>query len=98
MRRRRVMSLINRRARRYSDAVSFRQILGALIYDGPRFVRAMHDNRWVLLHNRNERITADTRGVQCEWEFTSELHIANVFPSAGARLMSAAFAQWPVML
>ena len=50
------------------------------------------------MHNRREHITRDGRGVRCDWEFTSELHVANVFPSAGARLMRAAFAQWPIVL
>ena len=71
---------------------------GALIYDVPRFVRAMRDRRWIEMRNRSESIASDGRGVRCNWEFTSELHIANVFPSAGARLMRAAFAQWPMAL
>jgi len=71
---------------------------GALIYDVPRFVRAMRDRRWIEMRNRSESIASDGRGIRCNWEFTSELHIANVFPSAGARLMRAAFAQWPMAL
>jgi hypothetical protein len=50
------------------------------------------------MRNRNERITRDQRGARCEWLYTSELHIANVFSRAGARLMRMAFADWPVVL
>lgn len=72
--------------------MSLRRRLGALIYDVPRFLSAP----WWLMRNRDERIETDGRGVRCEWQFTSELHLANVFPSFGARLMQRAFAAWPV--
>lgn len=72
--------------------------LGALRYDWPRFRRHMRRGEWHLLHNRAETITVDAHGVRCEWEFTSELHIANVFPRLGSRVMSAAFDQWPIKL
>lgn len=78
--------------------MSFRQRIGALIYDWPRYRRAMRSGRWELMHNRNERISTDDRGVRCEWRFTSDLHIANVYPSLGRKLMDAAFAQWPVVM
>src|SRR5207244_10032099 len=73
-----------------------RQRIGALLYDWPRYRRAMRSGHWELMHNRNERISTDGRGVRCEWRFTSDLHIANVFPSLGANLMRAAFEPWPV--
>jgi hypothetical protein len=58
----------------------------------------MRSGRWIDMRNRNERVTGDGRGVRCEWEFTSDLHIATQFPSAGARLMRTAFAQWPIAM
>jgi hypothetical protein len=70
---------------------------GALLYDWPRYRRAMHSGHWELMHNRDERISTDGRGVRCEWRFTSDLHIAKIFPSLGVKLMDAAFAQWPVI-
>jgi len=73
---------------------SLRHIAGALAYDLPRYLRS----DWREMRNRDEAVAADGRGVRCEWEFTSELHIANVFPSIGARLMRRAFAQWPIVL
>jgi hypothetical protein len=76
--------------------MGLRQRIGALIYDWPRYRRAMRSGRWELMHNRNERISTDGRGVRCEWRFTSDLHIANVYPSLGKKLMDAAFAQWPI--
>src|SRR5213593_3699397 len=78
--------------------MTLRHRLGALIYDWPRYRRAMRGGRWELMHNRDERISTDGRGVKCEWRFTSDLHIAKVFPSLGAKLMAAAFAQWPVVM
>lgn len=78
--------------------MSLRQRAGALIYDWPRYLRTMRSGRWELMHNRNERIATDDRGVKCEWRFTSDLHIAKVYPSLGKRLMAAAFRQWPIAL
>lgn len=83
---------------RYDVPMSLRQRAGALIYDWPRYRDAMKSGRWGLLHNRDERITTDGRGVRCEWEFTSDIHIADVFPSMGARLMRMAFNQWPIAM
>src|SRR6476660_4906246 len=77
-------------------AMGLRQRIGALIYDWPRYRRLLRSGRWELMHNRNERISTDGRGVKCEWRFTSDLHIANVYPSMGRRLMEAAFARWPI--
>lgn len=75
-----------------------RRYIGALLRDVPSFARAALSSNWKQIHNRNERVTDDGRGVRCDWEFTSELHIANVFPAAGARLMRMAFAEWPIRM
>jgi hypothetical protein len=78
--------------------MSFRSRAGAVLYDLPRFVLSMRSGRWIEMRNRNERVTGDGRGIRCEWEFTSDLHVAAQFPSAGARLMRAAFEEWPIAL
>lgn len=72
--------------------MSLRQRAGALLHDWPRYLRSP----WVRMHNRSERVTHDARGVRCEWQYTSDLHIAKVFPSTGIRLMQRAFADWPI--
>jgi GT2 family glycosyltransferase len=73
---------------------TLRQRAGALIYDWPRYLATP----WVRMRNRGERISSDGRGVRCEWQFTSELHLANVFAAAGSCLMRRAFGEWPVEL
>ena len=78
--------------------MSFRSRAGAVLYDLPRFALSMRSKRWIDMRNRNERVTGDGRGVRCEWEFTSDLHVAAQFPSAAARLMRKAFAQWPIAM
>src|SRR2546430_5178580 len=78
--------------------MSLRHRIGALLYDWPRYRRAMRGGRWALMHNRNERVSTDGRGVRCEWRFTSDLHIAKVYPSLGVRLMERAFEQWPIVM
>ena len=87
---------------------SLKHKLGAIVYDLPRFVRAMRPSRvnrlgaaqWVYYCNRNERLTVgpDGLGVACEWQWTSDLHIAKVFPVLGLRLLKRALADWPITL
>lgn len=36
--------------------------------------------------------------MRCEWLYTSDLHIAKVFPSSSSRLMTRAFGDWPIRL
>jgi hypothetical protein len=71
---------------------------GALLFDRPTFERRMRTGEWVAICNRDESIVTDGRGVRCAWRFTSELHLANVFPRSGARLMQRAFTDWPVRM
>ena len=82
--------------------MSLRKKIGALLYDWPPFELRMRagGDAWLKIRNRNERITVapDGPGVRCDWRFTSELHIANVFPSAGVRLMRRALQRWPVAM
>jgi len=71
---------------------------GALVHDYPRYREVMRSGAWRLMRNRDERVTTDGRGVRCEWEFTSDIHIANVFPSTGKRLMRMALHEWPIAM
>jgi hypothetical protein len=75
---------------------SLRHRLGALVYDVPRFALTAHRGRWIRMRNRNEHIESNGRGIRCDWQFTSDLHIAKVYPSAGTRLMRVAFEEWPL--
>lgn len=75
---------------------SLRHRLGALVYDLPRFALTAHRGRWINMRNRNEHIESNGRGIRCDWQFTSDLHVAKVFPSAGTRLMRIALEDWPI--
>src|ERR1700688_2906323 len=76
---------------------SLRTRIGALVYDVPRFMTSMaRRGGWIHMRNRNEETVFDGRGVACHWKYTSDLHIAKVFPSAGERLMAKALQQWPI--
>ena len=71
--------------------------IGALVYDVPRFLGSMaRKGAWIRMHNRRERTSFDGRGVRCQWQYTSDLHLAKVFPSAGERLMERALREWPI--
>lgn len=78
--------------------MALRQTLGAIIYDWPPFALHMLRGDWLRIHNRAESIESNGRGVRCQWRFTSDLHIANVFPFTGAWLMRRALARWPMVL
>jgi len=76
---------------------SLRTTLGVLAYDLLRYVSATRARgRWIHMRNRAEEIKFDGRGIECTLKYMSELHIANVFPKTGTRLMQEALAQWPV--
>ena len=78
-----------------------RQKLGAILYDLPRFLWSMRPSSrrtWVHMRNREERLTAGPNGcgVLCDWEWTSDLHLAGVFPFLGHLLMNRALRSWPI--
>src|SRR5258706_609549 len=41
--------------------MSLRRRVGALIYDWPRYRRALRSGRWELMHNRDERVFTECR-------------------------------------
>ena len=85
---------------------SIRQKVGACIYDLPRFLwstRPTPSSRgaaapWVFFRNRDERLIPGPNGfgVQCDWKWTSDLHVTSVFPSLGRLMMKRALRDWPV--
>ena len=83
---------------------SLKQKLGAIVYDLPRFLWAMRPSSrqpWVFMRNRDERLSAVSGrrspvGAACEWQWTSESHLANVFPQLGRLLMRRALHDWPI--
>jgi hypothetical protein len=78
--------------------MSLRHRLGALAYDWPRFLRHGLAGDPNLMRNRGESIASDGRGVRCDWTYTSELHLANVYPSTSRTLMRRALKTWPITL
>ena len=76
--------------------MGLRQRIGALVYDWPPFAWHVLRGDWVRIHNRDESIESDGRGVRCQWRYTSDLHIAKAFPFAGAWLMRRALRDWPI--
>lgn len=77
--------------------VSIRQRFGAILYDWPRFLLHIRGD-WRQIRNRGESLTRDGRGVVCNWEYGSDLHIANVYPWAARWLMRRALADHPIAL
>ncbi|HKV38935.1 MAG TPA: galactosyltransferase-related protein, partial [Blastocatellia bacterium] len=85
---------------------STRQRAGALLYDLPRYLWGMRPGNssappsapWLVIRNRKEQLIRGPggKGVQCSWQWTSDLHIAKVFPSLGLRLMNRAIRDWPI--
>src|SRR6185436_10422850 len=76
---------------------TIREKLGALVLDLPRFEWALRTD-WREIRNRNENLQAadDGRGFWCKWQWTSDLHVASVFPHLGRRLMARAIEDWPI--
>lgn len=85
------------------EGFSLKQNIGAMLFDLPRLfysLRATSANAWIFMCNRNERLLPDARriGVRCDWQWTSDLHVAKVFPWTGRRLMQRALADYPIAL
>jgi hypothetical protein len=74
-----------------------RAIAGALVHDWLPFEANLRRS-WVNVRNRNETLARrdDAPGREPQWRFTTDLHIANVFPSTGARLLRRALRDWPI--
>jgi hypothetical protein len=74
-----------------------RRFMGAALIDWPRFEWWMCAS-WVRIKNRRERIevSADGQGVRCLWPWTSDLHVASVFPRHGRRLLHRTLREWPI--
>jgi len=83
---------------------TLRALAGAVLRDWPRFemsLRGLGSYRqlrtpWIAMRNRDERLTLDGRGARCEWIYTSDLHIARMFPASGLRLLDRALGDWPI--
>ena len=76
---------------------SLKQRIGAVVLDWPHFEWGLRTS-WLRICNRNDRLNAspDSRGVACDWKWTSDLYVAKVFPSLGTRLMERALMDWPI--
>jgi hypothetical protein len=82
-----------------------RQVAGTVVYDWPRFFWAVRPGgsrrrtaSWIMMRNRNDRLAVNPEGpgVRCDWQYSRPLHLCNVFPSAGRRLMRTALRDWPI--
>jgi len=53
---------------------------------------------WSSMCNRNEKIKFDslTSGYICEWQDSSRMTLARIFPSTGAKLMQLSLNKWPI--
>lgn len=82
-----------------------KQKLSALLLDWPSYewnLRGLgatpgRRGHWTRIRNRRDRIRLGPEGVGafCEGRWTSRLHVCDVFPSLGARLLSRALEEWP---
>jgi hypothetical protein len=84
-----------------------RQQLGTLLYDWPRFLWCLRprllcrgEAPWLRLRNRHEGLIIQPGGVgvKCDWEYTHNLHLCNVFPITGCWLLQRALRDWPLRL
>jgi len=85
---------------------SLKQKVGVIIHDLPRFLWAMRPSGllggdaspWIYFRNRNERLIREEgkKGVLCDWQWTSSLHAARVFPILGVWLMKRVLQEWPI--
>jgi len=86
---------------------TLRELAGVALLDVPTFRAALRrdlnrtrqpSGAWISLCNRIEQLTPNPNGpgVQCGWQWGSELHACRVLPKLGRDLMEAAFRDWPI--
>lgn len=77
-----------------------RRLAGVCALELPHWLAAMLDSgdRWLLLHNRDERveIAPEGVGVRCDWKWTSRLYSPTQMPVLGRWLYRRAFARFPL--
>jgi len=86
---------------------TLKQKIGVILFDLPRFLWSVRPSwlfsfgsmPWISMRNRNECliVNKDKEGVQCDWQWTSDLHIAKVFPSLGKLFMQRALGDYPIV-
>lgn len=80
--------------------VAFRRIAGVILFDLPRYIRALATGKrgYLRVRNRAERLVParSHHGVRCDWRWTSELFATNVFPPLGRWLVRRALADHPI--
>lgn len=84
---------------------ALKQRAGAILYDWPRFRRALRTGvaagkhpGWVNYCNRHERLIErpDGPGVRCDWNWTTDLHLCRLFPGLGRELLQHCLQDWPI--
>lgn len=85
---------------------TFKQRVGAAILDWPRYewhirgarVPGLPSGHWSRMGNRRDRLQIGPGGwgVNRVGPWTSRIHVVDVFPSLGSRLMRTALREWPV--
>src|SRR6185436_2923868 len=77
-----------------------RRWIGAVVREWPVYLRglAAADSRYLVLHNRAERLLPGPGGVgwRCDWQWTSDLHAPKVLPGLGRALLRRSLADHPI--
>lgn len=77
-----------------------KELVGVLLKDLPRYLRALASSgkAWLTVRNRAERLEAapDHSGYRCDWRWTSDLHAPKFIPALGRLLMDRALADYPI--
>ncbi|MCH2177110.1 MAG: galactosyltransferase-related protein [Lentisphaeria bacterium] len=84
----------------------YRQLLGAILFDLPHFIKHVafsqqeSTRHWSRYGNRNDKLLflESTKGVKCDWSYTRQLHLCNVFRKTGQWLMAKALQDNPISL
>lgn len=95
---------MSRTATKGSVKAALRTKLGAILLDWPAFERNLHGpigsrgRHWTRIGNRRDRLRIGPggRGASPHGRWTSRLHVCDVFPSLGGRLMERALLEWPI--
>jgi len=85
---------------------SLKQKLGALLFDVPRYILLFAKSAltnfpaWLYIKNRNQALISHSEqiGVQCDWQWTSDLFLPKLFPRFGKALFQHALNSYEIRL
>ena len=95
-------TLARRETRNQTMPYTLKQKLGAMLFDVPRYLyylsKPAKTYAWTKIKNRGEVLSphGNQPGVECQWQWTSDLYLPDLMPRFGRALFRKSFEAFPL--